>query len=85
MQLISLLLRIKSAVARPCFLKHTKEDKELSISQHRREVTEVLALGENPFVILRTRNLKRTGLGLNPSLKGERPKTNRYFKHFLFI
>ena len=47
MQLISLLLRMKSAVARTCFLKHTKEDKEMSAPQYRRGVTE--AVGENPL------------------------------------
>jgi len=36
-------------VARPCFLKHTKDDKELSAPQYLQEVTEVLAVGENPL------------------------------------
>jgi len=49
MQRISLLPRTKSAVVRPCLLKHTKEHKELPAPQHRQGVTEVLTLGENPL------------------------------------
>jgi len=49
MQLLSLLPRTKLAVARPCFSKHTKEDKAFLAPQYRQGVTEVLAIGENPL------------------------------------
>jgi hypothetical protein len=49
MPLVCLLPRTKSAVARPCFLKHKTEDKILPTPQYRQAVTEVLVFGENPM------------------------------------
>ena len=62
MQLVSLLPRTKSAVARPCFSKHTKEDKAFPAPQYRQGVTEVLALGENPLSFCATQIQNTPGI-----------------------